>query len=108
MTIGTGHFLILSALLMSIGLAGTLARRDALGMVLSIEVMFAGIAVALAGVTRLGSNPAQPRAGLVLALVVAVAGVSQGVLGVAVVMLAHRRHGNEHAAHHGHQDPEAG
>ena len=99
MTVGAGHFLILGAVIVGIGLIGTLARRDGLGIVLSIEVMFAGIAVAVAGLTRVASNPAQPRAGLALALVVAVAGVSQGLVGVAVVVLAHRRHGAAHAPH---------
>ena len=39
MTVGLNHYLILSALLFTIGVAGVIFRRNALVMFMSIELM---------------------------------------------------------------------
>lgn len=92
--IGPGHFLVLSGVLVGIGLAGVLGRRDGLAVVLSLQVMFIGAAAALVGFTRLDASPAQPLAGAPFALAVVVAGAAEGVVGVAVLLLALRRRGS--------------
>ena len=105
MTIGSGQFVVLSAVLFALGLGGTLARRDGLGVIMSLEVMFTAIAVALVGFTRAGSNPAQPRAGLTLALVVAAVAAAQGTIGIGALLLTHRRFGRytfDDGPHDGH------
>lgn len=43
--IGLKHYLILSAILFAIGVYGVLARRNALGILMSIELMFNAVGI---------------------------------------------------------------
>lgn len=50
--IGLNHYLVLSALLFSIGLFGALAKRNAVTILMSLELMFNGVNVALVAFSR--------------------------------------------------------
>ena len=47
MTIGLEHYLILSAILFSIGLYGALAKHNAIVILMSIEIMLSAVNIAL-------------------------------------------------------------
>lgn len=75
------HGLILAALLFALGLAGVLARRDLIFMIISLEVMLnaAGFAFVVAG-SRWGEPDGEIMFLLVLAMAAAEAAVGMGLL----------------------------
>jgi len=50
--VGLEHYLILSAVLFSIGLYGALAKRNAIVILMSIELMLNGVNIALVAFSR--------------------------------------------------------
>ena len=50
--IGLQHYLILSAVLFSIGLYGALAKRNAIAVMLCIEIMLNAVNIVMAGFSR--------------------------------------------------------
>jgi NADH-quinone oxidoreductase subunit K len=91
MDVGAGHFVVLSALLFSIGAFGLVARRNLIGVLMSAQVMAAGAAVALAAFARFGYRGSHPLDGAVFALFVVVAGAAEVVVAAALLLLVHRR-----------------
>ena len=77
------HVLMLALVLMGIGLAGVLARRNAIFMLLSVEIMLnaAGLAFVGAGACR-----AQAEGQLMFILILAMAGAEVSV-GLALILL---------------------
>jgi NADH-quinone oxidoreductase subunit K len=71
--IGYGHFLVLSAVLFVIGVAGVLIRRNALIILMSVELMLNAANITLVVFSRMwGSAVAAAEASVGLAIVVAV------------------------------------
>jgi NADH:ubiquinone oxidoreductase subunit K len=52
MTIGLEHYLMLSAILFSIGLYGALAKHNAIVILMSIEIMLSAVNIALVAFSR--------------------------------------------------------
>lgn len=52
MIIGLEHYLILSGVLFSVGLIGALAKRNAVVVLMCIEIMLNGVNVAMVGFSR--------------------------------------------------------
>jgi NADH-quinone oxidoreductase subunit K len=86
-TVGLGPGLVLAAVLFIIGLAGVMARRNIIVMLMSIEIMMnaAGLAFVVAG-TRWG----QPDGQVVFIFILAVAAAEISV-GLALILQIHRR-----------------
>jgi NADH-quinone oxidoreductase subunit K len=81
-------YLILSSLLFGIGVFGFLARRNAIAMLMSIELMLNGVnlsAVAFGAFTP----PLQAHAALIALLVMAVA-AAEATVGLAIVVAIYR------------------
>jgi NADH:ubiquinone oxidoreductase subunit K len=91
-TIGITHFLVVSALMVGIGLFGLFARRNAVAMLMSVQLMFNGVNVALVGFARFGYNGRQPLSGMAFALLVIVAAVAETAVAVGLLLLVWRRH----------------
>lgn len=92
MTIGITHLLTVSALLFGIGVFGLLARRNAIAMLMSVELMFNGVNVALVSFARFGYNDIQPLSGMAFALFVITVAAAEVAVAVALLLLAYRRH----------------
>jgi NADH:ubiquinone oxidoreductase subunit K len=92
MTIGISHLLVLSALLFSIGVYGLLARRNAVAMLMSVELMFNAVNIALVGFARFGYNEVRPLTGMVFALFIITVAAAEVAVAVALLLLAFRRH----------------
>jgi len=86
-TVPLSHVLLVAALLFSIGLAGVLARRNIIFMLISIEIMFnaAGLAFVAAG-ARWGEPDGQVM--FIFILAVAAAEVS---VGLALVLMMFKK-----------------
>ena len=91
MNVGPGHFAVLSAIVFALGLYGVLARRNPLGVVMSLWVLFSAPVIALVGFTHTGRGGTQPPVGDALAFFTIVAVAAEGVLGIALALLLWRR-----------------
>ena len=81
-------YLILSALLFCIGTFGFLARRNAISMLMSIELMLN--AVNLSIVAFGAFNPSLREQGSIIALIVMAVAAAEATVGLAIVMAIFR------------------
>ncbi len=83
---GLGPYLILAACLFSIGLFGVLTRRNAIGILLGIELMLNAVNVNLVAFARFTGETA----GLVFTLFTISITVAEVAVGLAIVILIFR------------------
>jgi NADH:ubiquinone oxidoreductase subunit K len=91
--IGLGHFLVLSAGLFSIGLYGLVSKRNAITLLMSVELMFNASNVALVSFARFGYNTAQPLAGEAFALFIITIAAAEVAVAIAILLLIYRLRG---------------
>jgi len=82
-------YLVLSAALFSIGLFGVLARRNAIAILLGIELMLNAVNINLVAFWRYG-NPALI-AGQVFAVIVFAVAAAEVAVGLALIISVYRR-----------------
>jgi NADH-quinone oxidoreductase subunit K len=87
MTVPTGHFVILAALLFAVGAAGVLLRRSGISILLGIELMLNAANLALVAV---GRQPGQLDAQVFVFFVMAVA-ASEVAVGLALLVAIFRK-----------------
>lgn len=83
------HFVVLSALLFSIGVFGLLTRRNAIGLLMSLELMFNAVNIDLAAFSVFLA-PAGA-SGEIFALFVIAVAAAESVLGLALILAIYRR-----------------
>jgi len=83
---GLQPYLLLAACLFAIGLFGVLTRRNAIGILLGIELMLNAVNVNLVAFARYAADPA----GLIFALFTISITVAEVALGLAIVILIFR------------------
>jgi NADH-quinone oxidoreductase subunit K len=81
------YFLVLSALLFSIGTVGVLVRRNALVIFMSVELQLNAVNLALVAFSRLHEN----LDGQVLAFFSMVVAAAEVVVGLAIILNVYRR-----------------
>jgi NADH-quinone oxidoreductase subunit K len=81
-------YLVLSALLFSIGTFGFLARRNAISMLMSIELMLNGVNLAIVAFGAFIPNLA--RDGSVIALMVMAVAAAEATVGLSIVIAIYR------------------
>ena len=86
--IGLEHFLVLSALLFSIGLWGALVKRNIVTILMCIEIMFNGVNIAFVAFSRY--NTPTLLTGQVFALFVIAVAAAEITLGLAIVIAVFR------------------
>jgi NADH:ubiquinone oxidoreductase subunit K len=96
MTLTLNHFLIVSALLFAIGLYGALAKRNAVSILMGIELMFNAVNVALIGFARFippatVAGQTIQLTGHVFAIFILTVAAAEAALGLAVIMAIYRR-----------------
>src|SRR3954451_18998427 len=93
--VGYGHFLVLAAVLFLIGVAGVLIRRNALIILMSVELMLNAANVTLLAFSRMWGNQAALSAHTFALIVIAVA-AAEAAVGLAIVVAVFRgRHNVE-------------
>jgi NADH-quinone oxidoreductase subunit K len=93
----TSHFLVLAAALFCVGVVGVLMRRNALIIMMSIELMLnAGNLTVLAFSRHFASDPSKAFQGQGLALIVIAVAAAEAAVGLAIVVAVFRsrRHTN--------------
>jgi NAD(P)H-quinone oxidoreductase subunit 4L len=88
MTIGLTHFLILAGLLFSIGLYGALTKRNAIVILISIELMLNAANIALVAFSRYITPVALT--GQVFTIFVIVVAAAEVAVGLAIIISIYR------------------
>jgi NADH:ubiquinone oxidoreductase subunit K len=91
--IGLGHFLVVSSGLFAIGVYGLLAKRNAVSLLMSVELMFNASNVALVAFARFGYGVTQPLAGQAFALFVIAIAAAEVAVAIAILLLIYRLRG---------------
>ena len=89
MTVPLSWFLVLSAVLFSVGLYGVLARKNAIAILLSVELMLNAVNINLVAFWRF-LDPAK-MAGQVFAVIVFAVAAAEVAVGLALIISAYRR-----------------
>ena len=88
MSVGLEHYLILSAVLFSIGLYGFLAKRNAVVMLMCIEIMLNAVNITLVAFSRY-VIPAI-LTGQIFAIFVIVVAAAEAAVGIAIIIAIYR------------------
>ncbi len=88
MSLGLEHFLILSAVLFSIGLYGALAKRNAVIILMCIELMLSAVNITLVAFSRY-IVPAE-LTGQIFAIFVIVVAAAEAAVGLAIILAIYR------------------
>ena len=86
MAVGLEHFLVLSAVLFSIGLYGVLAKRNAVVILMSIEIMLTAVNIAMVAFSRYG----QFITGQVFVVFIMVVAAAEVAVGLALIIAIYR------------------
>ena len=92
MTVGLGFFLVLSALMFSIGLYGALSKRSVIMIIMSLELMANAVNLNLIAISRF-VTPDQ-MIGQYFALFIMVVAAAEIGLGLALAIALYRRTGS--------------
>ncbi len=87
--VGPMHFMVLATLLFSIGMYGALARRNAVAVLLSIELMFNGAAILFVTFAHY-LEPLQELAGQMFAIFIIAVAAADAAVGLAIVIAVYR------------------
>ena len=88
MEIGVTHYLLLSAAIFTIGLYGALAKRNAVAILMSIELMFNAVNIAFVAVSRF--SPQLDLTGHVFALFVITVAAAEAAVALAIILAIYR------------------
>jgi len=88
MSVSLEHFLILSAILFSIGLYGALAKRNAIVILMSIEIMLNAVNIALVAFWRYVAPALMT--GQVFVIFVMVVAAAEVAVGLAIIFSIYR------------------
>lgn len=88
MSVGLTHYLVVSTLLFSIGLYGVLTRRNAVAILMGIELMLNAVNINLVAFNRYIAPGAV--GGQTFALVIITLAACEAAVGLALIMAAYR------------------
>jgi NADH-quinone oxidoreductase subunit K len=83
-------YLVLSGMLFAIGSFGFLARRNAISMLMSIELMLNGVNLAIVAFGAFGTATNSAASGSVVALMVMAVAAAEATVGLAIVIAIYR------------------
>ncbi len=88
MSIGLEHYLILSAVLFSIGLYGALSKRNAIIILMSIEIMLVAVSIAMVAFSRY--IVPLLLTGQVFAIFIMIVAAAEAAVGLAIIIAIYR------------------
>ena len=89
MSVGLEHYLVLSAVLFSIGLYGVLAKRNAVIILMCVEIMLNAVNIALIAFSRFVTPTML--SGQVFAIFVIAVAAAETAVGIAIIITIYRR-----------------
>ena len=87
---GLRHFLIFGTVLFALGMYGVLSRRNAIAILLSIELMLNGVNVLMVAFSRY-LNAAHEMAGQIFALFIITVAAAEASIGLAIIIAIYRQ-----------------
>ena len=84
------HFLVLGTILFSLGMYGVLSRRNAIGILLSIELMLNGVNLLMVSFARYITTM-QELAGQVFAIFIITQAAAEAAIGLAIIIAVYRQ-----------------
>ena len=87
---GLRHFLVLGSILFALGMYGVLSRRNAIGILLSIELMLNGVAILFVAFARFVTSD-QELAGQMFAIFIITQAAAEAAVGLAIVIAIYRQ-----------------
>jgi NADH:ubiquinone oxidoreductase subunit K len=87
---GLRHFLVLGCILFALGMYGVLSRRNAIGILLSIELMLNGVNVLFVAFARYIVTM-QELAGQLFAIFVITQAAAEAAVGLAIIIAIYRQ-----------------
>lgn len=91
--IPTVHFLIVSALLFAVGIAGVLISRNLIKMFMSIELMLNAANLAIIAFSRMHANVD----GHIIVFIVLTVAAAEAAVGLAIIIMLYRNQGTINA-----------
>lgn len=89
--IGLQHFLVLAAILFSIGMFGALSRSNAVGVLLSIELMLNAVNIMMVAFACYIESPVESAlAGQMFAIFIMTVAAAEAAVGLAIVITVYR------------------
>lgn len=88
--IGLDHYLALSAIVFCIGIYGMLTRRNAIGVLMSVELMFNAVNITLVAFGRYVTPEAVT--GQVIAVFTIAVAAAEATVALAIVLLIYQHH----------------
>ncbi|MBI4216166.1 MAG: NADH-quinone oxidoreductase subunit NuoK [Chloroflexi bacterium] len=88
MTVGLQHYLVLSAVLFSIGFYGAISKRNAVVILMSLEIMLNAVNITLVALSRYVTPVAMT--GQVFAIFVMTVAAAEAALGLAIIIAIYR------------------
>jgi NADH:ubiquinone oxidoreductase subunit K len=85
------HYLLLAAMLFCVGLAGALTRRNAIVVLIGIELMLNAANLNFIAFWRFGPNP-EPLAGVIFVLFSIAIAAAEAAVGLALIIAMYRHH----------------
>ena len=92
MNVGLGHYLVVSALLFSLGLLGVIVRRNLLVIYMSLELMLNAANLALVALSRFNNN----LHGQIIVFFVITVAAAEVAVGLALIVALYRRRQTAH------------
>lgn len=89
--IGLEHYLVLSGILFAIGLYGALAKRNAVGILMCVELMLNAVNLALVAFSRYLVPGVVLLTGHIFVIFVMVVAAAEVAIGLAIVLTLYRR-----------------
>lgn len=93
MSVGLTHYLVLSGILFCIGLYGALAKHNAVGVLMCIEIMLNAVNIAVVAFSRFLAPNVIVLTGHVFALFIMVVAAAEVAVGLAIVIVLYRLRG---------------
>ncbi|MFN8521537.1 MAG: NADH-quinone oxidoreductase subunit NuoK [Chloroflexota bacterium] len=87
--IGLNHYLALAVILFCLGMYGALSRSNAVGVLLSVELMLNGVNVMLVAFSQYIQS-SQPYAGQVFAIFIMTVAAAEAAVGLAIIIAVYR------------------
>lgn len=82
------HYLYLAAILFAIGAYGVITRRNVIGILMSLELMFNAVNINLVAFNKFVAT--EPLAGQLFAIFIVVVAAAEATVGLAIVLLVYR------------------
>lgn len=92
MTVGLGHYMVVSALLFSLGLLGVMMRRNLLVMYMSLELMLNAANLAFVALSRFNNN----LNGQVMVFFIITVAAAEVAVGLALIVALYRKRQTAH------------